>query len=263
MKIEKDHAHIAVEVSKMQELLSSKMGASNMRYAILSTGRNGGNLLCDVLSQTGVAGMVGKDGGHRGNEVYVGQGALLAKVDVVGRINQFFANNATPNGVEGAKINYPYLMALQKWVSWQTINEIMLSLDKAIVLVRRDKVAQAVSRLIAGQEMVWASWQKDKGHEAQYNRELIATMIARHTSGDAFFQEYVHQHCIPHMTVEYEEMVKDIPGAARAVVRFLNIDDSGVDWEAVEPRLQKQDDPRKDAWRFLYMQETLQKRLEK
>lgn len=234
-----------------------------MRYAVLSTGRNGGNLLCDMLSQTGVAGMVGKDGGYRGNEVYIGQGALLAEVDVVGLVNEFFRNNATPNGVEGAKINYPYLMSVQKWVSWQTINEIMLSLDKAIILIRRDSVAQAVSRLIAGQEMVWASWQEEKpGKVAEYDRELIATMIARHAAGDMFMTEFCHQHCIPVKTVPYEEMVKDLAGAAREAVRFLGINDDCVDWESIAPRLKRQSDPRKKDWRFRYMQETMQMKLE-
>jgi LPS sulfotransferase NodH len=219
-----------------------------MRYAILSTGRNGGNLLCDVLSQTGVAGMVGKDGGHRGNEVYIGHGALLAERDIYHEVSMFFVNNATPNGVQGAKINYQYLLGLQRWSNWRTIDDILLSLDKAIVLVRRDKVAQAVSRLIASREMDWAAWQKKKHTDATYNRRVIASIIARHAMGDAYFLEFCAQHGITHTTIAYEDVAPDVVLTSQHLIRFLEIDDSGVDWGSISPRLEKQTDTRKHDW---------------
>jgi LPS sulfotransferase NodH len=218
-----------------------------MRYAILSTPRTGSNALCDLLAQTGIAGMKNV---HDAS-FFIGYG--IGVVDgYANAVEAYFERNQTENGIEGCKIEYDYLEHLSMHLPPGSIGHIMKRFDCFIVLRRQDVIAQAVSRLIAQQTGQWTS-EDSRGGEPVYDCAAITYHIAHIRAGEAFFREMLlglgHTN---HLLLYYEHNIRDWQIAVNRVLRHIGV---GMRDMQLEHHLQKQVDPCKEAFIARYQAE--------
>lgn len=218
-----------------------------MRYAILSTPRTGSNALCDLLAQTGIAGMkTVKDASF-----FIGYGPDVREAHTRA-VEDYFERNRTENGIEGCKIEYDYLEHLSMWLSPGMVARILRRFDCFIVLRRQDVIAQAVSRLIAMQTGQWTS-EDGRSGEPVYDGEAITYHIAHIRAGEEFYRQMLmgFRHS-SHLLLYYEHNIKDWQIAVNRVLRHIG---AGTCEMPLAHHLQKQVDPCKEAFIARYQAE--------
>lgn len=216
-------------------------GGGGVKYLILHTPRTGSNYLCSLLHQTGIAGIADLEGCgfFMGLHPTINPAAYPAYVQ----------KQTTPNGVFGSKVGAYYFfveMRKERALAYQIIQD----MDKFIWLRRRDKVAQAVSRYIAGKTARWHSNSPKSTQQAAdppYDRFSITAFLADIAADEAraytLYQEIGKQPLI----VWYEDLMRDSRQVVVDCLNFLDIPHGGLPLE-FEQIFTKQHNPNKDAY---------------
>lgn len=216
-----------------------------MRYVILHTPRTGSNVLCDALVSTGIAGMVSLDTAG----FFIGFGEAVKEAWENGAVDQYFEANQTDNGIQGCKLGWDYIEHLNKVLPFGVVDDILKSFDRYILLTREDKVAQAVSRLIARSTGEWTSEDHKKPRqqvlEPKYDESRIAYFIAQHAGHEAAIDTWLNEHQCMVYPMTYEVNALSWHSAIADVLQW--IDAAGWDG-SYTITLQKQHDPRKADW---------------
>jgi LPS sulfotransferase NodH len=93
----------------------------------------------------------------------------------------------TANGVFGTKFISHFLFELQH--NKLNFKQIFKSLDKFILLIRKDKVAQAVSLVLAQQTEIWHIYINNNSNNLNYQSKLKNIVI-----NDALFEDIDHKY---------------------------------------------------------------------
>lgn len=117
-------------------------------YAILATPRSGSTYLCDLLSSTQIAGYPIEHLRLANQEL-----ALNCNFDYLHLLYNLMQHRVTKNEVFGTKLISHFLFQLRQ--AKPRFKNIFKAIDKYILLIRKDKVAQAVSLVLAQQTNVW------------------------------------------------------------------------------------------------------------
>ena len=122
-------------------------------------------------------------------------------------------------------------------------------------VVRRDKVAQAISLWKAIQTAAWRGGTPEEAaaHPPVYHREAIDHLVAQLTRQELGWQAYFERaRAAPHPVV-YEEFVEDYAGTLERVLAFLGIEPGagGVG----EPPLARQADAASQEWHRRHLAE--------
>ncbi len=129
----------------------------------------------------------------------------------------------------------------------------LLGVSRWVWITRRDHLAQAVSWSRALTSGRWASWQSGRG-VGVYDRRLITRCLRAVEEAEAGWEAYfATRGLVPHRVV-YEDLVDDLDGTVRAVLRHLD----GVDVDRVAlppPDLSRQADTVSAAWVARYRDE--------
>ena len=237
-----------------------------LRYIIATSQRTGGTLLCDALSGTGMAGMPDEwfiSPGYRDDELKQRFG-VRGDADY---IDQIIRGTATPNGVFGVKMIWPYwdgliprIAAKAGFVGDDPIREVLPDLLNAglgsplkyIWLRRRNQVAQAISLYRAEHTGVWrnVAGRGDKDglgdREPPFDADKIKAVQQRLADEDAKWMAYFQTYRIAPLMLFYEDFVENYEGTVRGVLKYL-----GLRWEDVciaPPKLERQADTKSAEW---------------
>ncbi len=236
-------------------------------YVICATPRSGSHLLAEALQNTGLAGapdeyLLCDDDGRLQNE----QG-LIAERYGKKTLDEFrslvLKLGSTPNGVCGLIIMWHYLPDIlgnyRQLPHYRGLNdpELMDALlvnPKYILLIRRDRVAQAISWARALQTNVWS---QPKGisvvprQEPRFDFRLIDRSYERVLVSETGWADFFKSCGVEPFTVVYEDLVESYEQTALRVLDYLDIR-YPESLAFGERKLQKQADGLNDEWAERY-----------
>jgi trehalose 2-sulfotransferase len=228
-------------------------------YLVASTQRSGSTLLCELLKATGVAGrpeeyfqrsrVTGLPDQPREYFAGVEDPAVLALLPPLdpGTPEREFDFRAvrragtTPNGVFGAKLMWSHMGDLRCRLRGRALEDVFGEL-RYIQVVRRDKVAQAVSLWTAIQTQSWRDG--DAAHtEPVYSSAAIRHLVGRLTEQERAFTTWLEDRDT--IRIVYEEFAQ---APAETVADLLGVAVS-------EPAMRRQSGGRSQEWIARYTTE--------
>lgn len=216
------------------------------RYLICSAQRTGSNLLCDLLAQTGEAGIRHVNDGH----FFLGTGEGL-KEKTITDVDEWFTSYATtPNGVQGCKGSFEYFDELHAYCGYEMVEYLLQSFTHFIYLRRADIVAQAISWALAAQTKQFSSLAPNPAQPAEYNYHLITYFMGRIEAQYKRFEVFFEQYAIVPLVLTFEEWTPDFEEVIGDIFTYLNI--PPAESINLQPTLERQLDPRKQEWKALY-----------
>jgi LPS sulfotransferase NodH len=234
-------------------------------YLICATPRSGSTLLCEALTNTGLAGKPKeyfealKESGlpRRPAEYFTGidnaeisqllgehgqfDGEPLARVDYgeyARYLEQVIEEGTTPNGVFGAKVMWGYLddfvwhlHTIPQYRGLETPELLATIFPNLhyIVMLRRDKVRQAVSLWKAIQTQAWKeedeSLPKDKhpSWKLMFHFDAIEHLKQQLEGHEAQWQRYFVEIGVQPFTVVYEDLVNAYEQTAIDILHYLKV----------------------------------------
>jgi len=205
-------------------------GVPRLRFIIASTPRCGSNLLQRGLWKTGSAGApeeyltraYAEDFSNR-FAVPIHSSADASAVDDY--IRRLWRIRTSPNGVFGLKLHGSHLPS-----ALDPARQLVPSLQSSswIWIQRDNKVAQAISYLLADQTGVWIIDREWLGTthpigKPRYDRHEIATRLAQVEQEEALWESYFKQNSFQPYILSYEQLVRDYSATLSDVFRFLGL----------------------------------------
>lgn len=203
-----------------------------MRYLIIHTGRTGSNHLCDLLAQTGVAGIV--DVWTCG--FFIGLKNHIAD-NYHAHLQQYLEKHTTPNGVFGAKAGMQYFAEMKREVGLPETMRFLNSIDKFIWLRRYDKHAQAVSTFIASATKRWHSRSETNRPDPAYDRDSLNWCLMDILMEEARAQAFFKMYDIVPLQIFYEDLVAAPDRTITSILDFLDIPVPRVEFKPTFTRL--------------------------
>lgn len=198
----------------------------DISYAILTTPRSGSTYLCDLLDSTKIAGHPREDLRLAAQEL-----SLHCNFDYLKLLDSLRQCRTTDNGVFGTKLISHFLFELQQ--SKPDFPQIFKSIDKFILLIREDKVAQAVSLVLAQKTEVWHLY--GSANNLDYRSQLDNIEIDRALLDDVE-QKYhfinrqedrlrriLANNQINPLEIIYEDILEDAPSQVNRILDFIGI----------------------------------------
>jgi LPS sulfotransferase NodH len=223
-------------------------GAPSIRYAICSTPRSGSHFLGQLLFGTGVLGCP-LEYFNRRNLVHWQARADAARAhDLVRYVEGI---RTSPNGCFGVKAHHPHLRTLTTYIP---IRE-FVSAFVHIHIVRRDRLAQAISFARAQQTDDWISRGPASGREAVYDGDLIRHCLIEINRQNAGWDYLFHAFGVRPLVVEYEALAADPPGCVRQTATFAGVD-LPAETPMPAPRTSRQRDAESESWRDRFIEES-------
>lgn len=238
-------------VARIRETMSSALDRPatpiRMRYLLLSQARTGGTFLCEALSRSGMAGVPSE---------YLNPAAITAMAKRLGAsggialprlMEELERRRTTSNGVFGLHL---HLEQLRKPLETEErILRWLQRFDRIILLVRRNKLAQAVSLERALQTSDWFRSASDKEDRNVASLEIRPSSLAAHImrlfEQESVMRRYTAALGRPVLDIDYETLDSDFAGLWPMVTGFLGLEPIPV--AAVMPDLQRMRDSSSDA----------------
>jgi len=177
------------------------------------------------------------------------------------------AQSTTTNGMCGLKLMYYQFAELPRKLEALGVRarltpaEAMAKLfpqARHLWLVRRDKIRQAISLLIACRTAEW--WSIDgftsdtrpvSGREPEFDAQSIARLERGLIENDAGWQTYFNERRIVPRVVYYEDLAADYEGTIASILTWLGVPDAAA--VTIPPsRLRRQSNERNEEWLARY-----------
>ena len=204
-------------------------------YVIASTPRSGGNLLCETLSATGLAGSpaeffepTSRLAVHAAEVGFASAAAAMR--DLPAYAAALGRRYATENGALGIKLHWDQVEWLRRC---GTSIEALLGPCRYVYLTRGDVTRQAISLVRAKQTGSWTSLDAPR-RRPEFDPVQIRDMIHWLTLQNRGWESFFASRRDAPLRLAYETVVPDRTAAAVVVLGFLGI---ACDREAVERRL--------------------------
>jgi len=227
---------------KLLQVTEYQSSLPQLSYAIITTPRSGSTFLCSILQSIRIAGYP--------TEHLRQASAVLAKncqFDYIKLLHALIAYKTTPNGVFGTKFISHFLEVFQK--AKFDFGEIFQSISKYIYLVRQDKVAQAVSIVLAQKTNVWhiSTHEKHQNYETQLEEiEIKESLLEEVHKQYRFIQqqeEYLAKlfetYQISPLIVEYEQLVEHTEEQINYILNYLQIPNAETKTTNLQSHLRK------------------------
>jgi trehalose 2-sulfotransferase len=239
-----------------------------LSYTIWFSQRTGSTLLCKALESTGLAGKP---------KEWLSADSLEPYQNMPNSIFQqrLWQMSSTSNGVSGFKVSFyePHISTLlQRLRQFPGENppaadaprpliwEHAFPNHRHIFMTRRNKVRLAVSWWKAIQTQEWhrASSQQSGPQSPPnladaYHFDAINQLYTESMMREAGIQEFFSEASIVPLTVVYEDFIFDYAGTVRSVLKYLGLDDSGV--QIAPPYFARLADDISEAWAQRFRQE--------
>ena len=224
-------------------------GEPRIQYLICAVPRSGSNLLCDLMTSTGVAG--------RPTELFHPDMMRMLKrrwgiettPDYIARL---LARKTSPNGVFGTKVHWGQYHPL---FDRTDPRELFPNLH-VIFLSRRDHLRQAISWVRAVQTMSWQSTH-DERHTAEFDAEHIGRKVGRIEREVDAWRSLFERYGIDALEVVYEDLVADQAGTVDAALAHLGVEPP-PGFTVDQPQIKRQADALSDEWVERYRAEAAQ-----
>lgn len=195
-------------------------------YAILTTPRSGSTYLCDLLDSTNIAGRPREHLRFAAQEL-----ALYCNFDYLRLLDNVMQYRTTDNGVFGTKIISHFLFELQQ--TKPDFKQIFKAIDKFILLIRKDKLAQAVSLVLAQKTAIWHlhTNKKDPTYQSKLadikiDRPLLDNVERKYDfihRQEARLKRMLANHQQEPLEIFYEDILEDAPEQIERILDFLAI----------------------------------------
>lgn len=231
-------------------------GLVHTSYLICATPRSGSYLLCEALTNTGLAGHPAEYFWRDHQPFWAARwGAATDRAYVTAAVRE----TSTPNGVFGMKTMWPYMeyfAGMVRALSADTDRPAPTLLTSVfpnlhhIWITRRDKVRQAISHFRALETGVWM-WKEDRpcaaGNHLTFDGPAIDALIRQTADEESSWHDYFTRAGITPFTVVYEDLVDDYETTALRILQYLGI--AAPDGLAFSPRhMRRQSRSLSDAW---------------
>ena len=199
-------------------------------YAILTTPRSGSTYLCDLLDSTAIA-------GHPSEHLRLATQELAryCNFNYLQLLDNLLEYRTTENGVFGTKLISHFLFELRQ--TKPDFQYIFQTIDKFILLIRKDKVAQAVSLVLAQKTEVWHLHHnpQQKAKQSNYQSKLadieIDDALLNDVEQKVIFIEkqekrlknILAKNKIDPLLVVYEDILDNPPEQINRILDFLQI----------------------------------------
>jgi LPS sulfotransferase NodH len=215
-------------------------GEPRVSYLICSMPRSGSNLLCDLLSETGIAGAptelfhpdmmrrLQRRWGTHTIEEYVAQ--LLAR-------------KTGPNGVFGAKAHWGQY---QPYFGDMDPRQLFPDL-RFVFMHRRDHLRQAVSWVRSLQTLHWESTQPKQDRSAVFDPEHITRKLGRIAREEEFWRDFFDRLGCEAHDVVYEDLTSSKHDTLHSLLEFVGASPP-ADFELPVPVLERQADALSEEW---------------
>lgn len=210
-------------------------------YFICFTVRSGSSLLCQLLTDTGLAGQPEECFYHNISPGNPGGDKIP---DYQSYIAEALKAHSTANGVFGSKIGGGY---------WRDFARRLLTIEanaglplhaalercfpdlRYIHLTRRNHVRQAVSHWLAIQSGRWSSQQTATNPAPRYDYAAIDSLLQELAFREAVWADYFARNGIIPLRVVYEDFVQQKEAAILRILDYLQIQ-RPADFQAPAPR---------------------------
>lgn len=236
-------------------------------FVVASVPRSGSTLLCRVLWDTGGVGApkeylnpmqlrdwevrFGPPLSRVAHQLLFGRAAGLARGQrwtrerLAAHVARVRERRSDPSGRFGLKMHYHHYESWFPSRGWDV--DALLAPTQWVRIVRRDRVAQAVSWARALQTGRWVARQRATlppvYREGQIDR-LVTEIDRQEAAWDAFFASRSDD---PPLVVTYEDLASDMPATIRRVLAFLGVSDA-ENARVAEPDLQPVSDETNARW---------------
>ena len=196
-------------------------------YAIVTTPRSGSTYFCDLLESTGIAGYPAE---HL--RLAAQQLARYCDFDYLRLLDNLLQYRTTDNGVFGTKLISHFLFDFKQ--TKFDFKQMFNSLNKFIFLTRRNKLAQAVSLVLAQQTEIWHI--RDVSNNIKYQSKLkditindallnnIEQKIDFINHQEARLKKILADNKIEPLILSYEDIIEDALSQTNEVLEFLEIE---------------------------------------
>lgn len=216
------------------------------RYLIWHSPRTGSNLLCNMLHQTGVAGI--KD--------YLNCGFPLGSIGettaetVQEKLQEYELSQTTDNGVFGCKLSWEGLRGLAQQAGLPPVMAWLNTIDYHIYLYRTDTIAQAVSLYIA-KERAYFSTTKTEGilPNPPYDYDQIAMHRRKVEMSRMEMETYFDDYKIHPLRICFETMVghsRNLQVVVKNVVELVSGETLKLD--SIQPQIFRQENSLKKTF---------------
>lgn len=201
------------------------------RYCIASSPRTGSTLLTKMLGATGSAGAPAE----YLNPIHVGAWHRLnpgRRIDMPGYLDEIESRRTSANGHFGIKIHWRHVeSALGKSLSWTTVSELLGRYRKFILILRRDKISQAVSYFRAQRTGVFHSDQQawlDDGGRVACDPVLISRIVHDLLHEEAQWRAFLRRSNASCLEIMYEDLVAEYDAVSARILAFLELSGAPV-----------------------------------
>ena len=240
-------------------------------YFVCATERSGSTLLCELLAGTGVAGcpeeyfetLAATGRPRQPREYFDGVDdpsildllpPLLAPVPQLAwadRVADALRRGTTPNGVFGSKMMWAHL---GDFLAHSDDPEEILGPLHWVLVVRDDKLGQAISLWRAIQTSQWRAEDPGEEHEPVFHAGAIAHLKERLDRHERNWREWFAERGVEPLELGYEELCTDPSAAVRRVLQLAGLP-CGPEVAIPEPPLRRQADDRSREWATRYLME--------
>lgn len=219
---------IFVNLQSNQKLLQTsecKIRKPEIAYAVVSTPRSGSTVLCEALTATKMAGFP-KEHFRAPSQVLTQH----CQFDPVRYLRILMTNQVTRNGVFGTKLISQFLKEYAQ--SNLEFNQIINDF-KFIYLIRRNKIAQAVSFFLGQKTNMWHIY---SGEQSQQYRsklkkinvedadlEKVHNIYQDLLNQESMLEKFFHERQISPLIVEYEKFIEFPENTLNQIAKHLEI----------------------------------------
>ena len=213
------------------QLTSDEFIEPKTSYAVLTTPRSGSTYFCELLGSTGIAGYPIEHLRAANQEL-----ALNCNFDYFRLLYNLMQHRVTENGVFGTKLISHFLFELRQ--AKPRFKNIFKTIDNYILLVRKDKVAQAVSLVLAQKTNVWHIQKHVSQHNPDYlgyqaalenieiDDKLLAEVKQKHQfvkNQENRLRNMLRVNQIEPLEIVYEDIMENAAAQIIKVLNFLEI----------------------------------------
>ena len=192
--------------------------AAELRYMVASTPRSGSSYLCQLLWETG---RMGAPLEYFNFQAWMP--AMTSRLQVMRLteyVDRLFQLRVSPNGVFGFKAHTEHMQFLKLANLWPVLKP-----DAIVRICRKDKIAQAVSLVIANETGVFSSLDGQQS-ACRYDRQKIANMLRYIEHCDAYWDHMLSDTQMPVKIVWYEQLREHGQEIVSDVTRFLGVENA-------------------------------------
>ncbi|TPL57331.1 Stf0 family sulfotransferase [Mesorhizobium sp. B2-4-3] len=213
-------------MKKAPSQLQDALNKIERGYSIAFTPRCGSNYLCDLLTQAGIG---------QPTEYFQYELPNWRSVDFDAAVSTVLREN-TVNGIFGTKLAHDHCAWLQSAIAkitgrYTTLGD-LFSNHRWVRLVRRDKIAQAVSLYTAKVTQQWLIWQDSGKSSVEVPYDFLAildcykTVVTAELAWDVYFSE----HRIEPFIITYEDMIENPQRMISEIAACLAL----TNWQSAE-----------------------------